>query len=80
LTMAGQSSTIQRLATLIFVCLLMMGASVGEPVRCHDCQHCERNSTDHWRSVDCGDGACAKRVVSGYVSDLAATPPLHGLF
>ena len=66
--MAGRSSVIQRLMMLIFFISLLIHASVGEAVHCYDCQHCEKMSTDEWRSVDCGNASCTKRVVNGYVS------------
>jgi len=65
--------TLQLLKQFFAVCLLMR-ASMSEPlnevIHCFDCQHCERIgqwSADDWKSVDCGNATCGKRVVSGYV-------------
>ena len=66
--MAGQVTVIQQLMMFIFIILLMY-PSVSEAVHCYDCEHCEKIwSTDEWKSVDCGNASCAKRVVSGYVA------------
>ena len=73
-----------RLMMLMLVCLLVRG-SVGEDVdeeqvmrRCYDCQHCEKTSSNVWKSVDCGNGTCAKRVVTGYVHAAAVHAKFHG--
>ena len=66
--MAGGSTL--AIATLFF---FFARASADEPVlRCYDCQHCEKTSSDDWRSVDCANATCAKRVVSGYTPSSVA--------
>ena len=62
------SRLLQRLVIVVTVCLLLHSSVSVEAIHCYDCQHCERIwSTDEWKSVDCGNATCAKRIVSGYV-------------
>jgi len=63
--MAGRSTLLQQLIMIIFICLLTH-PPVSDAVHCYDCQHCEKIlSTDEWKSVDCGNATCGKRIVSG---------------
>ena len=66
--MADLSILLQQLLASIFI-FLLTHPSVSDAVHCYDCQHCEKiMSTDDWKSVDCGNATCAKRVVSGYAA------------
>jgi len=63
--MAGLSSLLLQLMMFILI-FLLTAPSLSDAIHCYDCQHCEKIwSTDDWKSVDCGNGNCAKRVVSG---------------
>ena len=54
---------------MLILIILLMYPLHSEAIHCYDCQHCEKIwSTDEWKSVDCGNATCGKRVVSGYVT------------